>query len=87
MKGTKNNFLFWLLIFTGIVLGSLIGEMAAGVPALSFLNYGKTFGLSAASPMVLDLSVLKVVFGMELRLTVASILGIIISIFVYKKLL
>lgn len=83
----KNTFMFWVTILTGIILGGLLGEWASGVSFLSFLNYGKSIGLSAAQPMVLDLSVLKLVFGVELRMTVASIIGLIISLFIYKKVL
>lgn len=38
MKSRTLMFIF--LLFSGIVVGSLVGEMAAGVPALSWLNFG-----------------------------------------------
>ncbi|MGI6031504.1 MAG: DUF4321 domain-containing protein [Eubacteriales bacterium] len=83
----KNTFMFWVTILTGLILGGLLGELASKVSFLSFLNYGKSIGISGQSPMVMDLSVAKLVFGVELRLTIASILGLITSIIIYKKVL
>ena len=73
----------WILVFfvlAGIVLGGFIGSIFAGVPALSWLSYGNTFGLS--SPLVLDIGVLTLQFALTIRFTVAGIIGILI----YRKL-
>ena len=53
-KGTagKNYWALLLMILAGVVLGGFIGQLSAGVPALRWLNYGQTFGLS--NPLVLD---------------------------------
>ncbi len=83
----KNMFLFWLMVLAGLILGGLLGEVAAKVPTLAFLNYGKSIGLSPDAPLVLDLSVVRLVLGMELKMTVGAILGLIISIILYKKVL
>ena len=48
----KNNWALVLLILVGVVLGGLIGKLCAGVPALSWLSYGQSFGF--VNPMVLD---------------------------------
>ena len=58
----KNTWSLFLLLLAGIVLGSFIAHLTAGVSALSWLSYGKTFGLS--SPIVLDLGVLVLTFGL-----------------------
>ena len=42
----KNNWALFLLLLAGIVLGGFIGSLAAGVPFLSWLNYGQTFGFA-----------------------------------------
>ena len=47
-----------LLLLAGLVIGGFIGEWLSAYPSFSFLNYGKTFGLT--SPVVLDLNVLVV---------------------------
>ena len=45
MKG-KNAWILILFILCGIVIGGLIGELAASVDWLSWLSYGQEFGLS-----------------------------------------
>lgn len=80
--GGKNNWALFLLILAGIVLGGFIGSLAAGVPALSWLNYGQTFGLT--SPIVLDLGILVLTFALTIRITLASILGVILAIIIYR---
>ena len=44
----KNNWALFLLLLAGIVLGGFIGSLAAGVPFLSWLNYGQTFEIGRA---------------------------------------
>ena len=82
LKSSKNAWARALLILCGIVLGGFIGMLADGVSFLSFLNYGQTFGLS--SPIVLDLGVLTLTFGLTIRISIASIIGVIISVIIYK---
>ena len=42
--GSKNAWALFLLILAGVVLGGFIGTLAKGVPALSWLSYGQSFG-------------------------------------------
>ena len=86
MKGTgsKNTWALFLMVLTGIVLGGFIGMLAEGVPALCWLSYGQTFGLS--SPIVLDLGILVLTFALNIRITVAGIIGVLISIIIYRFL-
>lgn len=44
----------------------------------------KAFGLS--SPIELDLNILSITFGLMFRINVASIIGLIIAVFVYRKI-
>ncbi len=83
MKG-KNNWTCFLLILAGIVIGGFIGTLTAGVSGLSWLNYGKTFGFT--SPLVLDLDIISLTFAVTVKISIASIIGIIIGIFIYRKL-
>jgi len=82
--GSKNSWALFLMILTGIVLGGFIGMLAEGVSALSWLSYGQSFGLS--SPLVLDLGVLVLTFGLNIKITIASIVGMVISIIIYRFL-
>ena len=86
MKGTgsKNAWALFLFILTGIVLGGFIGMLAEGMPALSRLGYGQTFGLD--EPIILNLGLLVITFGLTIKITIASIIGVIIAIFIYRFL-
>ena len=83
-KGTagKNYWALLLMILAGVVLGGFIGQLTAGVPALSWLNYGQTFGLS--NPLVLDLGILVLTFGLTIKITIAGIIGIVLAILIYR---
>lgn len=77
----KNTWTCLLLLLAGLVVGGLIGNV---FPDGSWINYGQTFGL--ASPVVLDLGILCLTFGLSIKITVASLIGIAIGILVYRFL-
>ena len=81
---SKSSWTLLLLLLSGIVLGGFIGEMVAGIPGFSWLNYGESFGLN--TPLVLDFGILVITFGLTIRITMASIIGVIIAILVYRVL-
>ncbi len=83
MKG-KNNWTLLLLILAGIVLGGFLGNLADGISWLSWLNYGQAFGLQ--NPIVLELGILVLTFGLHIKITIAGIIGIIIGILVYRHI-
>lgn len=74
----KNTWTCFLLILAGIVLGGFVGSLFPH----SWVNFGQTFGL--ASPIVLDLGILSLTFGLTIKITIGSILGIIAAIVVYR---
>ena len=80
----KNIWILILFILGGIVVGGLLGEIASNVSFLSWLAYGQEFGLS--TPIELDLSVIKLTFGLMLKINISSIIGIVLAIFIYKKI-
>ena len=77
----KSTWVLIMRVLIGAVLGSFIGNLAAN-STFSWLNYGKTFGLT--SPVVLDMAVLTLTFGLTIHFSIATILGIIIAIFIYR---
>ena len=83
MKG-KNNWTLLLLILAGIVLGGVLGNLADGISWLSWLNYGQAFGLQ--DPIVLELGILVLTFGLNIKITIAGIIGIIVGILVYRRI-
>ena len=78
----KNAWALFLLLLSGIVLGGFIGTLVADIPFLSWLNYGQSFGLE--NPVVLDLGILVLTFGLSIRITVARIIGVLIAILIYR---
>lgn len=75
---SKSTWALLLLMLSGIVIGGFIGNLTN----IGWLNYGQTFGLT--SPIVLDLGVLVITFALTIRITIASIIGVIIAILVYR---
>ena len=80
----KNYWALVLLILAGVVLGGFIGELASGVPALKWLSYGQTFGLS--SPLILDLGIIVLTFGLTIKITISGMVGMILAIILYRFL-
>lgn len=78
----KNNWTLLIILLCGIVLGGFLGQLASNVSFLSWLSYGDTFGLS--SPLVLDLGIFVLTFGFTITINIASIIGLIIGIIIYR---
>lgn len=78
----KNNWTLLVILLCGIVLGGFLGQLASNVSFLNWLSYGNTFGLT--SPVVLDLGILVLTFGLTITINIASIIGLIIGIIVYR---
>lgn len=79
----KNVWILLLFILSGLVIGGLLGELAGQVDFLWWLSYGQSFGLT--SPIELNLSIIQVTFALMLKINIASIIGLIIAILVYRK--
>ena len=71
-----------LFILAGLVIGGLIGNLASSINGLSWLAYGEEFGLR--DPIILDLNVLTLTLGLTIRINIASIIGVIIALIVYR---
>ena len=72
------TWVFIVLVLIGFVIGRFIGTYFSG----SFLNYGQTFGLS--NPIVLDLGFIILTFGLQIQITIASVIGVAIALIVYR---
>ena len=82
--GSKNTWALFLLVLTGLVLGGFIAMLTESVPALSWLSYGQTFGFD--SPIILNLGMVIITFGLNIKITIASIIGVMIAILIYRFL-
>ena len=80
----KNIWILIVFILAGIVIGGLLGQLASKVDFLWWLAYGESFGLS--QPVQLDLSVIQLTFSLMFKINIASIVGMAIAIFAYRKI-
>ena len=74
----KWNWTLVLLVLIGFVIGRFIGTYFEG----TWLNYGQAFGLS--EPVVLDLGFVLLTFGLKIQINIAGVIGVIISLVVYR---
>ena len=79
----KGRLISILFVLAGLVIGGLIGDLASNVSWLNWLSFGQEFGLR--DPIVLDLNVLTLTLGLTIRINIASIIGVIIALVVYRK--
>lgn len=80
----KSIWILLIFILSGLVVGGLLGEIAGKVEFLSWMGYGESFGLT--SPLELDLSIIKITFALAFKINIASIIGLILAVFIYKKI-
>ena len=80
----KNIWVLLVFILSGLVVGGLLGQLASNVDWLWWLSYSQTFGLQ--DPITLDLSVVKITFALMFRISIASIIGMLLAILIYKKI-
>jgi hypothetical protein len=85
MRGGKNSWVLLLCILAGIVIGGAIGNYLGEISYLSWLKFGYDFGIP--DPFTLDFGIIMLRFGFMLKISIASLIGIAISVFVYKKLI
>ena len=81
----KGTWVCILFILAGLVIGGLIGQLTEGVNFLWWLSYGQEFGLT--EPIQLDLGVVRLTFEIMFKINIASIIGVIISMIIYRKAL
>ena len=82
--GSKNSWVLLIFVLVGLVIGGFIGMLTQNISGLNWLNYGQTFGLD--NPLVLNLGILIITFGLNIKITVCSIVGMIIAIIIYRFL-
>lgn len=80
----RGTWILLIFILSGLVIGGLLGELASEVDFLWWLGYGESFGLT--SPLELDLNIIKLSFSIFFKINIASIIGLILSILIYKKI-
>ena len=74
-----------MVILAGIVAGGFLGRLLGGVSFLSWLDYGKSFGLEP--PVVIDLSIIRLTLGLSFDITICGAIGIIIGLIIFRLLM
>ncbi len=80
----KSTWILVLFICAGLVIGGLLGQMASQVEWLNWLSYGQQFGIE--NPFILNLNVISLTFAFTININIASIIGLAIAIFLYRKI-
>ena len=80
----KNIWIFLIFILSGLVVGGLLGELASRVDWLWWLSYSQSFGLQ--TPITLDLNIMQITFALMFKISISSIIGLILAVFIYKKI-
>ncbi len=80
----KNIWILLVFILSGLVVGGLLGELASKVNGLWWLSYNQSFGLQ--TPVTFDLKIFTITFALMFKISIASIIGMVLAIFIYKKI-
>ncbi len=81
---TIKKILVYIAVFViAVATGSVIANVCAKISALSWLSIEPSFGFE---PFTLNLIVLDFTFGLNVHITVAHIILLIIAIFVSPKI-
>ncbi|PZD94114.1 DUF4321 domain-containing protein [Paenibacillus sambharensis] len=78
----KNAWILVLFIIIGLVAGALVSRWLVGIPVLSFLTETAQLVWSPAA----DLVVFSFDFTLRLDISLISIIGVIIAVWLYRKL-
>ena len=79
----KGKIISILFVLGGLVIGGLLGDLAANVDWLSWLSFGEEFGLK--EPLLLDLNVMVLTLALTVKINIASIIGVVIALIIYRK--
>ena len=81
MRKASHTLSFLLVMLVGLVIGGIIGDVFK--ETVPILSYRRAIGFD---PVTIDLSVIKLVLGFTMQINLAAILGLIISLLIFRKL-
>ena len=83
MRGKNRSIgLMIFLLAIGVVIGGVVGDLLGDkVPLLSY-----SYPIGLKQPVYLDLSVIRLTFGLLIDINVASVIGLGLSYYMYRKL-
>lgn len=80
-ESVRSGWIMLLMVLSGLVVGGFLGELLGKY--LPILKYGYNLGVSAHE---WNFHVLKLTFGFNFTINMFSVLGIILGIYLYRKL-
>ncbi len=86
IRRSKNLLVLVMLIVFGTLIGNVVADISRNSQYFYWLAYGRQFGISTDSPLFLELGMISLKFGLMLNLTISSIIGIIVSVIVYRRI-
>ncbi len=77
-----------VIIILGALIGSVLGEVIATLAPGGWLEkiFSKGINPGLTPPAVLDLKVLTLTVGFTVKVTLSSLLGIVLALLIYRKI-
>ncbi len=77
-----------VIVILGALIGSVIGEVIGTLAPGGILEkvFSKGVNPGITPPAVLDLKVITLTFGLSMKINLASLLGIVLALLIYRKL-
>jgi hypothetical protein len=77
-----------VILILGALIGSVIGEVIGSLAPGGFLEtvFSKGINPGLVPPAVLDLRVLTLTLGLTMKINLASLLGIVLALLIYRRL-
>ena len=77
-----------VIVILGALIGSVIGEVIAVLAPGGYFEkvFSRGVNPGISPPAVLDLKVLTLTFGLTAKINLASLLGIVLALLIYRKL-
>lgn len=86
MKKGKDIFILLFLIVSAMVIGGLVGELTAGIPALKWITYGQAFGFNSENTRpLIDLQMFQLTFGIRVQISILQIILVSAALLIYRK--
>jgi hypothetical protein len=87
-KKPDNIAVLFVILILGALIGSVIGEVIAALAPGGYVEaiFARGINPGIAPPAVLDLKVLTLTLGATMRINLASVLGIVLAVLIYRKL-
>lgn len=77
-----------VIVILGALIGSVIGEVIGLLAPGGYLEKVFSRGLNPglSPPAVLDLKIVTLTFGLTVKINLASLLGIVLALLIYRRL-